>query len=536
MNTNFHWKDAIIYQIYPRSFQDSNGDGIGDLNGITKRINYLKSNSLSSLGVDAIWLSPFYPSPMKDGGYDISNYCNVDPQFGTLDDFDRLLTEAHNHELRVIIDFIPNHTSNEHEWFKESRSSKNNPKRDWYIWRDGKIDGSPPNNWISVFGGPAWLFDKKTEQYYLHSFAKEQPDLNWENPQVKKTMYDVIRFWLRRGVDGIRVDAFNQVLKDYSFADDPVNPLYKEGKDDPYNRLLHTHSKDVAGKLYTLKEICNVMDEFEQKLLITEAYLEIEDLLHYYKVGQKETLSPFNFFMLRKPWKASIYKDFLKTYEKDRQVHDIGNFVLSNHDNPRIASRIGRNAARVASVLLFTLRGIPFIYYGDELGMKDGEIPSEYAQDPKEINNPGKGLSRDPARTPMQWDRKPNAGFSTGKPWLPVVSDFMIYNVKNEQNDQDSFLSLYKTLIAIRKASPALRRGSYLAIEGTEDNILTFLREEAGEKIVVVLNFSSEEKQISLPFGKSEILYHLEKKDKSRIVSLKTVDIGGNDAYILRLF
>jgi alpha-glucosidase len=530
----FHWRDAVIYHIYPKSFQDSNGDGIGDLNGITKRLDYLKSGKSDSLNVDAIWISPFYPSPQKDGGYDISDHTAVDPQFGTLEDFDRLLEEAHKRDLRVIIDFVPNHTSDQHPWFIESRSNKTNPKRDWYVWRDAKADGSPPNNWISVFGGPAWTMDQTTGQYFLHSFAKEQPDLNWENTEVKQAMYDVMRFWLKRGVDGIRVDAFNQALKDYSFMDDPVNHSYKEGKDDPYYVLLHKYSKDVAGKLPLLKELCDVVDEFDHRLLVTEAYLELEDLLHYYTIGQKETLSPFNFFMIRKGWSGPIYRDFLRAYERGRQEHDIGNFVLSNHDNPRIATRIGVPAAKVAAVLLFTLRGIPFVYNGDELGMTDGVVSPEAVQDPKELNNPGKGLGRDPARTPMQWDSTQNAGFSTHVPWLPVSAEYETVNVADEQSDPNSFLYLYKTLISIRKASTALRRGTYTEVDAGDPDVVAYIREADNERLLVLLNFSDAKKKLSLSFTKGEILCHSGREDEGEIRSLSDVELGGNDAYVFR--
>src|SRR5579863_3395431 len=402
------WQHAVIYEIYPRSFQDSNGDGLGDLKGICSRLDYLVD-----LGVDAIWISPIYPSPMADFGYDVANYCGIDAIFGTMEDFDRLLAEAHRRGLKVILDFVPNHTSDQHPWFLESRSSRHNPKRDWYLWRD------EPNNWISNFGGSAWERDDKTGQYYYHSFLKQQPDLNWRNPEVKAAMFEVLRFWLRKGVDGFRVDVMWMMIKDDQFRDDPPNPGYRLGQPS-IGRLLPIYNSDRPEVHALVAQMRAVVDEFPQRVLIGEIYLPVPQLMTYYGSGLKGADLPFNFHLLQCAWSADAVKQVISEYYGALPHGAWPNWVLGNHDQPRIASRIGVQQARVAAMLLLTLPGTVTLYNGEEIGMRNVPIPPEEVQDPAEKNEPGIGQGRDPERTPMCWDESQGAGFTTGVPWLPL--------------------------------------------------------------------------------------------------------------------
>src|SRR5690242_17904552 len=431
--THSWWQTGVIYQIYPRSFLDSNGDGVGDLPGITSKLDYL-----CWLGVDAIWLSPIYPSPMADFGYDISNYTNVHPLFGTLADMDTLLQQAHGRGLKVILDFVPNHTSDEHPWFQESRSSKTNEKRDWYIWRDPAPDGGPPNNWTSFFGGPAWQFDEQTGQYYLHLFDVKQPDLNWRNPAVRQAMYDVLRFWLQRGIDGFRVDVLWMLIKDDQFRDNIMNPNWKPG-DRHDRRQEGTYTQDQPGIHEIVARMRSVIDEYPDRVFIGEIYLPIPRLVQYYGVNLDEAHLPFNFqFILMEQWTATTIQTTVETYEGALPQGAWPNWVLGNHDRPRIATRVGREQARVAQMLLLTLRGTPTIYYGDEIGLPQVPIPPERVRDPFEKNVPGIGVGRDGARTPMQWDDHANAGFTTAEPWLPLADHWKENNVEHLRHEANS--------------------------------------------------------------------------------------------------
>ncbi len=376
------WQRGIIYQIYPRSFQDSNDDGVGDLPGIASRLDYLER-----LGVDAIWLSPIYPSPMADFGYDISNYIDVDPLFGTLAEFDRLVEDVHRRGMRIVLDFVPNHTSDKHPWFKESRSSRDNPKRDWYIWRDPAPGGGPPNNWLSNFGGQAWELDEATGQYYYHAFLKEQPDLNWRNHDVQQAMLDVLRFWLDRGVDGFRVDVIWHIVKDDEFRDNLPNPDYGPQLA-PHRQLLATYNTDRPEVHDIIGQMRAVLDEYDERMMVGEIYLPLERLVTYYGAQGSGVHLPFNFHLIELPWHARAIDDAVRRYEAILPSYGWPNWVLGNHDNPRIASRIGRAQARVAMMLLLTLRGTPTIYYGDEIGMQNVPIPPDRVQDPFEKNVP----------------------------------------------------------------------------------------------------------------------------------------------------
>lgn len=478
------WEHGIIYEIYARSFQDSNGDGIGDLSGIRSRLDYLRW-----LGIDAIWITPIYPSPMKDFGYDVADYCDIDPVFGTLQDFDRLVEEAHKKSLRIILDFVPNHTSDQHPWFLESRSSRNNPKRDWYIWRNAKPDGSPPNNWISNFGGNAWEWDAATGQYYYHAFLKEQPDLNWRNPELRAAMHNVLRFWLDRGVDGFRVDVLWHLMKDPEFRDNPPNPAYEPHQAE-IEKFLQIHSADHPDIHTVVQEIRKVIDRYRDRVLIGEIYLPIERLVAYYGREAGETHLPFNFQLLQTPWNARRLAAVIDEYDGVIPEDHWPNWVLSNHDKPRIAARIGLAQARVAAMLLLTLRGTPTLYYGDEIGMAEISIPLEFVKDPWERNEPGLGLGRDPQRTPMQWDSSANAGFTTARPWLPLSPASDRCNVECLAKEQQSILSLYRRLISYRQSSPALTGGRYrrIAVRGGHD-LLCYERNTGSQRVIVVLNF-----------------------------------------------
>src|SRR6185436_14956605 len=412
------WQRGVIYQIYPLSFQDSNGNGFGDLPGLLSRLDYLEW-----LGVDAIWLSPIYPSPMADWGYDVADYCDVDPRFGTLADADALIAAAHARGIRVLLDFVPNHTSERHPWFVESRSSRDSPKRGWYHWRDPAPGGGPPNNWISVFGGSAWTLDDATGQYYLHSFLREQPDLDWRHPEVRDAMHEAMRFWLRRGVDGFRVDVIHHLAKDPEYRDNPTNPDWIAGASNPYRRLLAVHTADRPEVHEVIAGIRAVVDEFPDRMLVGELYLPLERLMVYYGSGGRGLQLPFNFQLIRLPWESRTLGAAIEAYEAMLPTFGWPNWVLGNHDKSRVASRVGPAQARVAAMMLLTLRGTPTLYYGDEIGMRDVPIPAERVRDPFERNVPGLGLGRDPERTPMQWDGGAGAGFTTGEPWLPVADD-----------------------------------------------------------------------------------------------------------------
>ncbi|HEV7371984.1 alpha-amylase family glycosyl hydrolase [Arenibaculum sp.] len=479
------WQHGIVYQIYPRSFQDTDGDGIGDLAGIVSRLDYL-----SWLGVDAIWLSPVFPSPMKDFGYDISDFCAIHPIFGTLDEFDRLVTEAHRRGMRLILDYVPNHTSDQHPWFQASRSSRDDPKRDWYIWRDPGPDGGPPNNWLSTFGGSGWEFDEATGQYYYHAFLKEQPDLNWRDPEVVRAMHDALRFWLDRGVDGFRVDVLWHLIKDDRFRDNPINPEWRPGHD-PYQRLVPVYTTDRPEVLDVVAGLRSVVDEYDDRLLIGEIYLPLERLVAYYGTDLEGVHLPFNFQLVEAPWHARSLARMIEDYEEALPPGGWPNWVLGNHDKPRIASRVGTAQARVAAMMLLTLRGTPTMYYGDEIGMHDVPIPPDRIQDPFEKNVPGLGLGRDPQRTPMQWEPGRAAGFSTAEPWLPVPGDADTVNVATQEQAPDSMLALYRNLVALRRGEPALNRGSFVRIEA-EGDVLVYLREHEGRCFAVLLNLGDE--------------------------------------------
>ena len=521
------WQRAVIYQIYPRSFQDTNDDGIGDLKGITQRLPYL-----TDLGIDAIWISPIFPSPMRDFGYDISDYTDIDPIFGSLADFDALIAAAHGCGVKVLLDLVPNHTSDRHPWFVQSRASRDNPKRDWYLWHDPAPGGGAPNNWLSQFGGSAWEFDQHTGQYYYHAFLPEQPDLNWRNRDVRRAIYDVARFWLGRGVDGFRVDVIWQLLKDEQFRDNPINLDWRPGQPSS-ERLLPLYTADLPEVHDVIAELRRVVDEFDARVLIGEIYLPLERLVTYYGRDLTGVHLPFNFTLLGAQWGARDIARMINEYEAALPAGGWPNWVLSNHDRPRIATRIGRQRARVAAMLLLTLRGTPTIYYGDEIGMTQVPIVPERVRDPLERNMPGLGLGRDGARTPMQWASDTYGGFSRHEPWLPLARNFRAENVLSQSRDQASIFNLHRRLIALRRTMPALSVGTYHPIV-TEGELLLFVRQHARERVLVALNLSADAAVVD--FGSEQccgrvLLSALGDREGEPVAD--RIELGGNEGLLI---
>jgi alpha-glucosidase len=521
------WQSAVLYQIYPRSFQDTDGDGVGDLAGILDRLPYLVE-----LGVDALWLSPIFPSPMADFGYDISDYTDIAPLFGSLADFDALVDAAHRNDLKVLLDLVPNHTSDRHPWFAASRRSREDPQRDWYIWRDPAPDGGPPNNWLSAFGGSAWQLDPATGQYYYHAFLARQPDLNWRNAKVRAAIHDVMRFWLARGVDGFRVDVIWHLIKDAEFRDNPENPAYAPDRP-PHDRLLPLYTSDRPEVHEVIAGLRRVVDEFDDRVLIGEIYLPIERLVAYYGVDLGGAHLPFNFTLLSAPWNAREIDRLIGEYEAALPKGGWPNWVLGNHDRPRVASRIGRDQARIAAMLMLTVRGTPTIYYGDEIGMTQVAIPPERVQDPFEKNVPGIGVGRDGCRTPMQWSAQRNAGFTGGEPWLPLANDFRSENVENQRADPASILNMHRRLVALRRARPALTAGAYrpLAVEG---DLLLYRREHAGDEVTVALNLGLEPTTVLLermPPNARVLLSSHADREGERIEG--EIDLRGNEGLVI---
>ncbi|HLN21371.1 MAG TPA: alpha-amylase family glycosyl hydrolase [Bacteroidales bacterium] len=526
----YWWQTGIIYQVYPRSFQDSNHDGIGDLKGIIRRLDYLKW-----LGIKALWLSPVYPSPMADFGYDISDYNNIDPVFGNLVDFSELVSEAHNRNLRIIMDLVPNHTSDQHPWFLESRSSRDNPKRDWYLWYDPLPDGGPPNNWLSVFGGKAWEWDEKTGQYYYHAFLKEQPDLNWRNREVRQAMYDVIRFWLDKGIDGFRIDVIWHLIKDKNLRDNPKNPAYEEHMA-TYDSLLPVYSTDQPEVHEIIEEMRAIHDKYDERIMIGEIYLPIHKLVTYYGPDGKGVHLPFNFMLISLPWDAQKIAVAIDEYESSLPENAWPNWVIGNHDQPRITSRVGLNQAKIAAMLLLTLRGTPTMYYGDEIGMRDVPVPSEEIRDPQGLNMPDKNLSRDPSRTPMQWDNSMNSGFTDGKPWLRIDPRYKRINVESEKNDQYSMLTFNRQLIELRQNEPSLTAGDYIPLYSDKQMLAYFRKISDHPSFLIALNLSHRPcyyKSARQPIKGVVVLSTSPEFEGIEIN--EEVNLGGDEGVIIRL-
>ena len=493
------WQSGTIYQVYPRSFQDSDGDGVGDLAGIAARLDHLVT-----LGVDALWISPIFTSPMADFGYDVADYCDIDPRFGTLADFDALLAAAHARGLKLLLDFVPNHSSDQHRWFLESRSARDNPRRDWYIWRDPAPDGGPPNNWQSYFGGSAWTFDATTGQYYLHLFLKEQPDLNWRNPSVRDAMLAAMRFWFDRGVDGFRLDVLWLAIKHADLPDNPPNPAWRDGMQD-IDRLLPQHSGDQPEITEVVTAMRALADEYDARVLIGEIYLPYDRLVTYYGPEGRGVHLPFNFELLQTDWRAEAMGRLITEYEAALPAGAWPNWVLGNHDKPRIATRVGAAQARVAAVLLLTLRGTPTLYYGDELGVADQPIPLANVRDPQALREPGVAFNRDEVRTPMPWNDSAGGGFTTGEPWLPLNADWRTRNVAVQAADANSMLALHRDLLALRRKHAALAVGAIRVLRAS-DGVLVYERAQDDETIVVALNLTDGEQAVDLPEGETLLL------------------------------
>jgi glycosidase len=496
------WHNAVIYQLYPLSYADGDGDGTGDLGGIIQRLDHLTD----TLGVDAVWLSPFYPSPLADHGYDVADYTDVDPRFGDLANFDRLVDEAHRRGLRVIVDWVPNHTSDQHPWFVQSRSSADNPRRDWYYWRDPKPDGSPPNNWVSSVRGSAWEYDEASGQYYLHSYLPQQPDLNWRNPAVRAAMLDVLRFWLDRGVDGFRIDVAHRIMKDPQLRDNPTNPDrisdYYKPINDEYLSQRHIHDRahpDVHG---VYRQIRALLDGYDgDRMAMGEIHLaDLADWAAFYGTQSDELHLALNFWLTGAAWTPTAIREAVEAVEAALPQGAAPTLVLGNHDYHRLASRIGQAQARIAAMLLLTLRGAPLIFQGDEIGLTDVAVPEDRRRD--RFGEPGGRWSRDGARTPMQWTSGPHAGFSpahTEQTWLPLSPDYERNNVQAQLDDPASLLWLYRRLIAYRTASPALLDGSYASVGGVPHACLAYHRKAGSDAVFVALNFGDEPQEVDLP-------------------------------------
>ena len=500
------WRDVnAIYQIYPRSFMDASGDGVGDLRGAIEKLDYIHGQK-DSLGIDAIWFSPFYPSPMADMGYDVADYCDIDPLFGTLDDFKELIAKAHDRGINVMIDLVPNHTSNQHPWFVDSRKSKKGPKADYYTWRDPKPDGSPPNNWLSIFGGSAWEYDESRGQYYLHTFLKEQPDLNWDNPLVRDEIKRVVRFWLDLGVDGIRADAVRWISKDPTFRDDPKSKSWKKGHN-PFDALEHKYSRFWKNLFPYLRELTDVVAEYDNRIMIFEDYPDgnyntKEQYLGFYGVNPKVSM-PFIFEGLWMTFDADAFQNFVTEFQGmlDPEQHTPV-YCFSNHDQSRIVTRMGGDEqARLIALLQMTLPGLPVVYYGDEIGMPDTAIPPEAIRDLSAFTTGDVSQGRDPERTPMQWHKGRYGGFSEAKPWLPLGESLSRHNVETELHEPDSFLSLYRRLLRLRSRHDILRQGTYEVSNESQKNVFMYSRWLGDQHVYIALNFSAKAAFVKLPHG-----------------------------------
>ena len=509
------WRGAVVYQVYPRSFADSNGDGVGDLPGIIDHLDHLAGGP-DSLGVDAIWLSPIYPSPGLDVGYDVADHAAVDPVFGTIADFDRLVAESHRRGLKVILDLVLNHTSDQNAWFQASRRSRQDPHADWYIWRDPagfdrRGRPRPPNNWVSFFGGSAWQWEPARGQFYLHTFLVEQPEVNWRNAELRQAQFDIVRGWLARGVDGFRLDVFNALLKDPAFRSNPVaNRLARS----PWNRQQHLHDKDQPDFPDLLEDFRAILDEAPGRMSVGELFA---GGLHRAASYTRDGHLVFDFGLIGTPWSAAAMAAEIDRREAAYGPDRWPAIVLSNHDQSRHVSRFVRQlgptatrdpdvpdrVARAAAVLLLTLRGTAFAYYGEEIGLPDVAIPREEIVDP-----PARRASfffpwwnRDHCRSPLPWTGGPNGGFTTGRPWLRMIPDIPARNVAVQAGTPGSVLETYRRLVAIRHASPALSSGGFRRLESGHADVLAWVREADGEQMLVAINFGLREASLRMPPG-----------------------------------
>jgi len=525
------WQEGVIYQIYPRSFLDTTGNGIGDLRGIIRKLDYLKD-----LGVDAIWLSPINPSPDVDFGYDVSDYLGINPKFGTLDDFKRLVHESEERGIRIIMDLVLNHSSDQHDWFKKSRSSKQNPYKDWYIWQDANSRGGVPNNWQSIFGGKAWEWDEERGQYYYHMFYKEQPDFNWRNPKVQESLLDVFRFWLDLGVKGFRLDVFNLFFKDEKLRNNPANPIGIR----PFDRQKHQYDFDQPELIDVLQKIRAVLDSYEDAYAIGETLLGSPETSAGY-CGSDLLHQTFNFNFLECPYNPSRFATAIQEWEAALGENNWPNFVLNNHDVKRSATRYGigedDERQKVTAALLLTLRGTPFLYYGEEIGMREANIKRSEIHDPIGRYYWPLYKGRDGCRTPMQWEPGKNAGFSNSTPWLPLQKGFKERNVENQNKEPNSLLNFYKHMLAIRRETPALVSGDISFLEGIPKGILAYRRQTPASEAVVLLNFRKADIRCELSEEKRIFQKVFSSKDglfKNQAVS--TVYLKPDEALVMTAF
>ena len=529
------WKHAVFYEVYPRSFADGNNDGVGDLKGITSKLAYLRD-----LGVDAIWITPCFPSPQVDFGYDVSDFENIDPQHGTLADFDRMVKEGQKQNVQIILDFVMNDTSDKHKWFIESKSSRHNPKRDWYVWRDGHGRERPPNNWTSLFGHSAWKWDDATKQFYYHTFYPEQPDLNWRNPAVKQAMFDVTRFWYKRGVAGFRLDAVDNLFEDPKLKDNPNGPEKNQYGDPEQERIHNSNLPEVHD---VLKELRKVADE-SHAVLIGETWTsDVAALKAYYGEHDNELQLPMDFLF------TQVNKLSPAAFRKQiAGVIDAGGwpvYLLSNHDIPRAYTRYGDGShndaiAKLTAALYLTLPGTPIMYYGEEIGMENSEPKRiEDVKDPIGKLGWPKEKGRDGERTPMQWNDSPNAGFSTAIPWLPVSASYKTHNVATEQQDPDSILNFYRSVLKLRHEDAAMLEGKYVALDEKDNNVLSYLRVDGDRAILVALNMTGDPQNLAFDLSEQgfsgaqpKVLLTTMKSDPG---SLESLDLEPFGVYIAEI-
>ncbi len=522
------WRDGVIYQIYPRSFADSNDDGVGDLRGIIGKLDYL-----AKLGVDGIWLSPINPSPDKDFGYDVSNYKDIDPKYGTLADLDLLVSEAHTRGIHVIMDLVLNHSSDQHPWFVESRSFKDNPYRDWYIWHDPK-NGKEPNNWQSIFGGKGWEFDAATGQYYYHMFVREQPDLNWRNPDTRRELLSVFNFWADRGVDGFRLDVFNEYFKDAQFRDNPV----KLGRR-PFDAQEHLYDTNQPEMMDVVHDIRAILDSYPERYAVGETFMSTMKTAADY-CGDGKLHATFDFTFLWNKWHPGSFLNSIQKWESVMSADSWPTYVLNNHDNKRSATRFHApqddERLKVAAAMILTLRGTPFLYAGEEIGMRDIKLKRSEIQDPVGKHYWPINVGRDGCRSPMQWNAAANAGFSGGQPWLKVHPNYLTRNVTAQEQDPRSLLNFYRKLLELRRNTPALHRGSFLALNYDPRRVLGYLRQEGSQTVLVALNFGKRKVRLalgeSLRHARWELLLS-NKRDATPSVESGWLALAGDEACIL---
>ncbi|MFD1546371.1 alpha-amylase family glycosyl hydrolase [Nonomuraea guangzhouensis] len=490
------WREGVFYQVYVPSFQDGDGDGFGDLWGVERRLDYI-----AALGVTAIWLSPVYASPLLDFGYDVSGYTEVGAPFGDLAVFDQLVRGAHDRGLRVVLDYVPQHTSSEHPWFRDALSGRDGAHRDWYIWHDPKPDGGPPNNWASAFGGSSWTFHEPTGQYYYHAHLPEQPSLNWRNPDVQQAMFDVMRFWLDRGVDGFRVDAVWRLIKDAQLRDNPMDDggeSFEIGGAAAHTtvRQVQKYTADQPELPGLLARMHTVTEEYDDRMLMGELHLKLERVA---ALGGRGLDLAMNFSLIDTPWNGLDLANLIQRYYAALPPGSHPNWVLSNHDRSRLASRIGPERVPGALALLLTLKGTPTLYYGDELGLPDAPVDGAHARDCAELRAPGLGLGRDPQRMPMPWREKPaRAGFTPDdvESWLPIPSWAGRFSVESQELSPRSVLCLVKELLMLRRELAVLRRGDITVLSAHPDH-LAYLRGDGEDAVLVAVNLSERHQSIA---------------------------------------